>query len=222
MAKCFSCKKWKREDLFRFDCDTFAALSNFEKLTCKHCEKDHKYLKVFSKLQYIDLKTERGFNAVMEYAKLKGANNAKLSLKRSKSKTVNIEKIKDIYITAVFCSFIYGKKFEVDHTIPINGRLVSGLHNPYNLQILDKVVNRAKTNMIVDETFINKIAIDVWYFKSLEARLKKREFPILNTETKLSELKLIKFNAPVMNKYKPKPQKIKPSWNDNRPAIIWR
>lgn len=37
-------------------------------------------------------------------------------------------------------------KFEVDHTIPLNGELVSGLHVLGNLQVLSRTQNRSKGN----------------------------------------------------------------------------
>lgn len=42
-----------------------------------------------------------------------------------------------------------GFKWEVDHEIPLRGRLVSGLHVPDNLRVIPKLVNRGKSNRFV-------------------------------------------------------------------------
>jgi hypothetical protein len=48
-----------------------------------------------------------------------------------------------------------GKSVQVDHIIPINHPLVCGLHNPWNLQILDTVDNLKKSNYF-DGTYENE------------------------------------------------------------------
>ena len=39
-----------------------------------------------------------------------------------------------------------GEQWEVDHKIPLNGKLVSGLHVPSNLQLMRSLDNRSKSN----------------------------------------------------------------------------
>ena len=50
------------------------------------------------------------------------------------------------YRAARIMSKLTGKRYEVDHVIPLQGELVSGLHHEDNLQILTKKQNCSKHN----------------------------------------------------------------------------
>jgi 5-methylcytosine-specific restriction endonuclease McrA len=46
---------------------------------------------------------------------------------------------------------ITGVEWEVDHILPISGETVSGLHVPWNLQVVTRAKNRAKSNKLPSE-----------------------------------------------------------------------
>lgn len=56
------------------------------------------------------------------------------------------KKMREIYAHAQDCSVVTGERYEVDHVIPINGKTVSGLHVPWNLQVVHSYINRKKQN----------------------------------------------------------------------------
>jgi hypothetical protein len=58
----------------------------------------------------------------------------------------NKENIKEIYKQAVSLTESTGIRHEVDHIIPLTNKLVCGLHNEFNLQILPMSENRSKNN----------------------------------------------------------------------------
>ena len=47
-----------------------------------------------------------------------------------------------------------GAGYEIDHIIPLKGKLVSGLHVPGNLRVVPKAVNQAKQNKYTQESKI--------------------------------------------------------------------
>ena len=63
----------------------------------------------------------------------------------------NIEKIKELYKQAVIKSKETGVQWHVDHVIPLQGELVSGLHVPENLQVISGVENVKKANRYIIE-----------------------------------------------------------------------
>ena len=92
---------------------------------CKPCNKDYKY----------------NYNLTKDGHSLIIANNAKRrasKLQRTPS-WVNYNEIRDFYIKCP-------EGYHVDHKIPLQGKLVSGLHVPENLQYLTASENLSKGN----------------------------------------------------------------------------
>ena len=54
--------------------------------------------------------------------------------------------LREAYGLAKMRTEMFGFVWEVDHIIPLRGKLVSGLHVPTNVQVIPKVENRQKRN----------------------------------------------------------------------------
>lgn len=57
--------------------------------------------------------------------------------------------IEQAYELAVMRTQMFGCEWQVDHVIPLQGKLVSGLHTPYNLQVIPAKLNRSKSNQFM-------------------------------------------------------------------------
>lgn len=58
------------------------------------------------------------------------------------------EKIEEYYQYAALLTNVTGIPYEVDHIVPLQGKNISGLHCPQNLQILTRTQNRSKGHRI--------------------------------------------------------------------------
>jgi HNH endonuclease len=83
----------------------------------------------------------------------KAAANAKrLASKLQRTpKWLSIEQLKEIeqfYTDANYLTNLTKTQFEVDHILPLQGKTISGLHVPWNLQLLTASENASKGNRL--------------------------------------------------------------------------
>jgi len=60
----------------------------------------------------------------------------------------HVSQMKELYWLAADLRAVTGEDYHVDHIIPLQGKKVSGLHVPWNLQVLPADINRSKSNKL--------------------------------------------------------------------------
>lgn len=123
----------------------------------KNKEKINKKHKVYRLKYYEKNKSSENLRTRLWKQKNKGKVAAWDANRRSRElnatpKWLNLKHLNEIanfYILAKELEWLNnGEKLHVDHIIPLQGKNVSGLHVPWNLQILPKSLNLKKSNSI--------------------------------------------------------------------------
>ena len=94
------------------------------------------------------LENSRAWYSVNRHRKLATASKREERCKLATPKWIDMEQIHAIYKGAREMTERFGVLFEVDHIIPLQGKMVSGLNVPDNLQVLARYENRSKLNKI--------------------------------------------------------------------------
>jgi|TARA_R110002051_G_C8429675_1_gene453258 hypothetical protein len=161
MKTCNKCKETKLVEEFRFA----DKAKKYKRNICKSCSNEKakktqkKYRQTDKYKEYAKKhrkkhrkkynKSEKAKKTRKEWRNSEHGNGLiKAALAKYKAKKLqstpswsDLEKIKEIYINCP-------KNYEVDHIIPLQGKIVSGLHIPDNLQYLTIEENRRKGNRI--------------------------------------------------------------------------
>ena len=82
----------------------------------------------------------------------------------------HLEQIANFYKLSKHMTEITGEQHHVDHIIPLQGANVSGLHVPWNLQVIPAKINLSKNNRLMDnhadKTTITPIPVEhakIWH-----------------------------------------------------------
>lgn len=154
---CKSCRQERRTDKQSKEYAKKYYMENKEKISeqkKKYWNDNKDYFSMKAKELYETQREER-IDKAQEWAEAnRGKSNAiksKNKIKRSLRVPSWLDEddlwlIEQFYITAKERTEHYGIEFEVDHIIPLNGKYVSGLHVPENLQVITRYENNRKSN----------------------------------------------------------------------------
>lgn len=145
MKTCVNCKQPKELSDFSIRVDR-----NTQRPRCKVC----------MRLYWAERRIIEGsvcLERTRKWNKLNRGKKNALTKKRSAAKLLrtpswlsesHYKNIEQFYTDATYLTYYTKTKFEVDHIIPLQGELISGLHVPWNLQLLTESENCKKNNRL--------------------------------------------------------------------------
>lgn len=150
---CIECKKqymldWNRTFYNENRKEQIDRSRNFKK---ENTAEYAKYMKQYRQDKALEIKIKNK-QWVEANRGVKNSQNAKRKAQKLQAcpkwlSKVQLAEIKDMYKQAKELeSIFFNRKFHVDHIVPLQGENVSGLHVPWNLQLLTAEENIAKHN----------------------------------------------------------------------------
>lgn len=117
--------------------------------SCEICFQNAKKTHRANNLEKV-LQKERAYEKLNTHKRLGRNRLRRLRLQEASPAWVNKADIHAIYAEAAKLKRLTGRDYHVDHIVPLKGKNVCGLHVPWNLQVLDAVSNRRKSNNLVE------------------------------------------------------------------------
>ena len=153
-ATCVVClsishSKWQKDNPDKVYCNQLAYLN-------RHPERRNAYVQNYlannKEKRKVNLKNWRRLNSDKHAAKQKRRDAAKLKRTPQWLTSQHHEEIGRLYWLAADLQKVSGEKYHVDHIVPLQGKNISGLHVPWNLQILPADMNCSKSNSFEGDT----------------------------------------------------------------------
>lgn len=155
MKTCYKCQKSKSFQEFAKDTRSKDGLQT----KCKECDRSYREANASKIAEYkSDWNKNPINNTKVKRAAYKKANPHKCNSSKAKRRAAKLNRtpkwlkpldfthIEMFYKAASDLTKELGIEFQVDHIIPLQGKLISGLHVPSNLQVLSRAENELKLN----------------------------------------------------------------------------
>ncbi len=152
LYKCTVCNKKKQ--LNEFYLRTNGSVCEYKCKTCIKNKRFEKYINDYDNVRECNRKAVSDFykrNPDKSCEKVARYNAKKKHAFPSWLSKEDVSKIKSIYKMCRAISKKTGVPHQVDHIVPLNGFDCSGLHVPWNLQIITKEDNLRKGNKLIED-----------------------------------------------------------------------